>query len=384
MNKGKGSNPIIVLIIFIITNIFSILAIGLILFGASEVIADNIAPEVQTQINKRTDLFEKSVDNLPTLEESLEGKKQDAINSMGDGGAGAPQGLSFISKQSKEELESESSKLEAIHENDLNSRGREELMKSNVLEELYPNYSRPLYKQHMEDAKAISEGQNELLANLFAKLKEVGIDCKTIKGDKKHEPEYFIKLKNSVSSDSERKFGNGFGDTVYNQTFCEELRNQYNCNDEVTLKCKKIGIRYTNPEARTIRFNGHTLHNHKMNWGFALHWKTKRWGWHIIPYHPRMPSGRWPDQVDSCWRDNPAAIIADARAYIAATLGVAIEQIGENVTFPPSGRGIGNITPVYCRWRVVWDEYEFGYTYREIYHVCEEWQEDWNERCRLQ
>jgi hypothetical protein len=373
MSKRRGSRVIIALITSI-----------LIVFASTRGLADNIAPEVQTQINKRTDLFQKSINNLPSIEKSLEDKKQATINAMGDGKTSAPQGLSSITKQSKSDLENESGKLESIHENDLNSRGREEMMKKNVINELYPDYSRPLNKQYMKDAKDLSEGQNKLMANLFAKLKEVGVDCKTIKGDKKHEPEYFIKMKNSVNASEARKLGSGFGDTIYNQTFCEELRNKYHCNDEATLKCKRIGIRYTNPEARTIRFNGHTLHNNKMNWGFAVHWKTKRWGWHITPYHPGKTIFGWPDQVDSCWRDNPAAIIADARAYIAATLGVSIEQIGENVTFPASGRGIGNITPVYCRWRVVWDEYEFGYTYREIYHVCEEWAEDWNERCRLQ
>ena len=86
--------------------------------------------------------------------------------------------------------------------------------------------------------------------------------------------------------------------TEYDQLFCEEPRNQYSCNDSVSLSCKRIGIRYTNPEPRTIRFNGHTLHNNKMNWGFAVHWKTKRWGWHITPYHPGKTIFGWPDQVE--------------------------------------------------------------------------------------
>ena len=46
-------------------------------------------------------------------------------------------------------------------------------------------------------------------------------------------------------------------------------------------------------------------------------------------------------QVDSIWRNNPAAIMADAHLYIASGLGVSIEQI-EHVQFPASGRGIGN------------------------------------------
>ena len=126
------------------------------------------------------------------------------------------------------------------------------------------------------------------------------------------------------------------------------------------------------------------LHNQKVDWGYAVQWKIGRWGWHITPYHPGKKWFGWPDQVDSCWRDNPAAIIADARVFIANHLKVSIAQIREDVGFP--GRGVEgtNITSVGCRHRVVWDEYEFTYHYRDIYTVCEDWSEDWNEACNLQ
>lgn len=220
-------------VIVFITNI-------LILFKVVEVLADYIAPEVQTQINKRTDLFQKSVNDLPSLEKSLEGKNQASINAMGDGSTSMPEGLSSITQKSKGELESESGKLEAIHEHDLNTRGREEMIRNNTINELYRDYSRSLEKQHMEDAKVISEAQNKLLANLFAKLKELtNTDCKTIKGDKKHEPEYFLKV-----ITSEHK------DTVYNQKYCEEPRRIYDCKDQLVLRClsfshKPVGFQIT-------------------------------------------------------------------------------------------------------------------------------------------
>ena len=93
------------------------------------------------------------------------------------------------------------------------------------------------------------------------------------------------------------------------------------------------------------------------------------------------------DQIDSPWCNDPAAIIADARLYLAIKLGVQLEQIREDVGFPPSGRGVddgSSINPVGCRWRVAWNEYEFTYYYRDTYPVCEVWSEDWNEVCRLQ
>lgn len=328
--------------------------------------ADHLEVEIPTQKNKQTDLFDSSIDNFADFTNKLEHGKQGGIDSMG-GEGGSPQGLKYITKKSKSELEGESIKLESINENDLASKGREEMIKSDNLNKLYRNYTRDGEKPHLSDAKTIAKAQEELLKKLMKDVEKLGVDCKTVKGDKKVEPEYFLQTRTSNHKD-----------TIYNQTFCEELRNSYNCRDTLTAKCMRTGTRYKDPVPRTIRFNGHWLHHNKMNWGWAVKWKKKRWGWHITSHHPQ---GWGEYQIDSPWRHNPAAIIADARAHIAAHLGLPLEQIGEHVDFP--GRGIGNINSVGCRWRVAWDEYEFGYTYREPYQVCEQWNEDWTERCGI-
>ena len=328
--------------------------------------ADHLEVEIPTQKNEQTDLFDSSIDNFADFTNKLEHGKQGGIDSMG-GEGGNPQGLKYITKKSKSELEGESSKLESINENDLASKGREEMIKSDNLNKLYRNYTRPVDKPHLSDAKTIAKAQEELLEKLMKDVEKLGVNCKTVKGDKKVEPEYFLQTRTSNHKD-----------TIYNQTFCEELRNSYNCRDTLTAKCMRTGTRYKDPVPRTIRFNGHWLHHNKMNWGWAVKWKKKRWGWHITSHHPQ---GWGEYQIDSPWRHNPAAIIADARAHIAAHLGLPLEQIGEHVDFP--GRGIGNINSVGCRWRVAWDEYEFGYTYREPYQVCEQWSEDWTERCGI-
>jgi len=328
---------------------------------------------LQTQINKVNDLFDRHIEHKDDLLQNMKEQTDNAIDRIkSQNGHDSIEGI--------EGAEGKANELNSIKETDLDAAGRQ---KRSSLEyqfydenELEPDYTKSGNRMHKLDAEDIvnttEKAMLKLGIDLMARLIELGFNCKTVKGAIHKDPTYYIEIKREDQKNTE-----------YDQFFCEEPRNQYNCNDSVSLSCKRIGIRYKNPEARTIRFNGHTLHNQKMNWGFAVHWKTKRWGWHITPYHPGKSIFGWPDQVDSCWRDNPAAIIADARGYIAASLGVSIDQIGEHVTFPGSGRGIGNITPVYCRWRVVWDEYEFGYTYREAYKVCEEWAEDWTERCGL-
>ncbi|MDC0864363.1 conjugal transfer protein TraN [Rickettsiaceae bacterium] len=115
-------------------------------------------------------------------------------------------------------------------------------------------------------------------------------------------------------------------------------------------------------EPRTIRLKGSMLHNEKMNWGYAIRWKEGRWGWHVTPYQVNVGEEL---QRDSPWKDNPELIIADARRYIAENVEqTEIDHIGEDVRFPGSGRGIGDIQWGYPRWRVVWDEYEFGYDFK--------------------
>lgn len=48
-----------------------------------------------------------------------------------------------------------------------------------------------------------------------------------------------------------------------------------------------------------------------------------------------------------------------------------------------AGRGSGQLLEVGERWRLIWEEYEFIYKYRDGKEICEEWSEDWSEKCRL-
>lgn len=322
-------------------------------------------PTIRVNVNEQTDLFEKSTDDYSGLQKQIEGQRDSAMDSARSGG-----GMEYLTKESKEEIEQNADELASIKATELNSRGTGEMLKENVINELYVDYNKPLNKQYLVDAKKLAKGQDELMRNLLANLQDIGVDCKTVKGPIEQEPTYYLQVEQEKHKD-----------TVYNKTICEELRNTYQCNDSVTLTCTRKGKGFGEWEARSIKFSGHALHGEKMNWGYATKWKNKRWGWHITPNHQQAYGE---SQVDSIWRNNPGAIIADARAYIASKLGVSIDQIGEYVEFPSSGRGIGNINPVNHRWRVVWDEYEFKYHFREMFDVCEEWKEDWTERCRLQ
>ena len=325
-----------------------------------------------TNINEVTDLFNRHIENKDQLLHELKTQNNSAIDNIkSSAGTNSIEGIN--------EAKSKASELKNIEEVELENKGREKRASKEYQfydeNELEPNYNKSGNKLHKLDAEdivnATEESMRKLGKNFLDKLKAVGVDCHTVKGPIHKEPTYYI----SITRENQNN-------TDYDQFFCEELRNKYDCRDQLDLTCKRLGKGYTDWEARTIRFNGHVLHNEKENWGWAEHWKTKRWGWHIHSHHPQ-DDGWFCSPSESPWQNNPAAIIADARAYIAAQLGVSIEQIGEDITFPPSGRGVGSINSVGHRWRVVWDEYEFGYMYRDVFDTCEEWQEDWTERCNL-
>jgi hypothetical protein len=320
-----------------------------------------------TNINEVTDLFERSVPNKDQYISDLEGIRTGGISSI-------EKGESLQHVQDIEKSESEASRLSSIRAVDLDEEGRKARQSEDYSfydeGEFEPDLTKPGNKQHKEDVLHIVNATAKLLADLTGKLKELGINCKTVKGPKQKEPIYTIDVRREAQNN-----------TIYDQFFCEEPRSQYRCTDSVTLTCQRKGKGYGDWEDRVIRFNGFALHNERMNWGFAVKLRRKSWDWLILPDHPKGKGGIF--QVDSPWRNNPAAIIADARSYIAAKLQVSVEQIGENVSFPPGGKGLGaqGNGP---RWRNIWDEYEFKYQFREAFDICEEWAEDWSEKCTLQ
>ena len=327
----------------------------------------HIYAHVRTNINEVTDLFDRNIEDKEGLFKEMRGQNENAISLIGSKQAvGMTPGM--------DEVETEVSKLNSIKEIDFDSSGRSKRASEEFRfydeNKLEPDYTKSGNRLHKRDADDIAHASGELMGDLMKKLKELNIDCKTVKGPVVIEPTYYIDLKREEQRN-----------TDYDQFFCEEPRNKYNCNDSVSLTCTKKGIGFGEWQSKTIRFPGHSLHNEKMNWGWAVKWKNKRWGWHITPNHQQV-SGE--TQIDSIWKNNPGAIIADARAYIAFKLSVSIEQIGEHVGFPGGGRGIGNINEGFPRWRVVWDEYEFSYQFREAFDICEVWKEDWTERCVLQ
>jgi hypothetical protein len=197
------------------------------IFSCGKSMAAYQDPTGKTNVNQQTDLFKKSIDDLNGFQRQLELDKDTAAKDLG----GASQGSMSISDKTSAEIEANANDLNNIRSNDLAGEGRKKLMQEKVLETMYPDETSPLYAQHKKDAEAIAAGSGKLMGNLLAMLKDLGVDCKTVKGNKIIEPEYFPEIKTEVKR---KKKG---GNTIYNKRICEELRNQYYCRDKLTLRC---------------------------------------------------------------------------------------------------------------------------------------------------
>lgn len=196
---------------------------------SSKVIATSYRdPTSKTNVNVQTDLFRKSVGDVEAFKNQVREDEKEAIEKLRSGG---DHGVEFIAGTSRKEIDENTAEPSTIRADELNDRGRTKLLKENLLEEIYVDESNPLMVAHRKDAERIAEGSKDLLGSLLLSLKErLGVDCYTVKGNKEIEPEHHIKLKEEQIKE-----------TVYDQTMCEEPRNQYNCHDVLTLKCTRTG-----------------------------------------------------------------------------------------------------------------------------------------------
>lgn len=314
-------------------------------FGVS-VWADHVDPVATTNKNEQTTLFKDSVEDVGGFENQINSGKDTAINGLN----GSSKVLEDITGKKESEVRQTTGNLEKIRANDLESAGAKEMQEKKVIEELYINEEENLWQEHKKDAELIANGTKDLLNNLLGLLKDrMGIDCKQVKGSKVIEPEYHIQIQQKQSKDAK-----------YNQHFCEDRRNKYNCRDQLTVKCTKKGIRWNEWQNRDLLIPGGVVYWQAWGLGYEIFWKRKRWGWHI-------------HQDSSGWR-----------SFISAHLNIPLTQIHETIGFPNGARGIGNINPCGERWRQCWDNYSFTYRYRDGVEICEEWAETWTESCGLQ
>ena len=320
-------------------------------------------PVAKTNINPKTNLFEKEIEDYGTFEKAIGSLKEQAID-----GIASPGNIELITDKTDDEIKVAAGDLSTIRATDLEARGREEVLRTGMTE-LHVDYTNPLNAEHQKDAIRIADSSGVLLGKLMKLFKEFGIDCQTVKGNTVIEPEYHIEIKKEQVKD-----------TVYTKTMCEEPRNKYNCHDSLRLRCSRRGTAWGPWQNRTmVTTFGAT----------PRHWWTV--GRHTdSTYHGRnghgLSCGKW--TINSAYSQEMAT-------YIAGMIGARPEQVYvgyQNIVLVPApNRGSVNVDFSNCHlgwfgWYidVVPVRVTFHYQYRDGYPICEQWSEDWSETCVIQ
>ena len=324
-------------------------------------------PTTKTNVNRVDPLFNEKIEDYKNFEQDLEEQKASAVkgvesnvsvDDLVDGGNTAA-GISHLSNIRAEELE---------------DAGVRKSVKEPWISEYLLDYSKPGMAQHKKDTETIADGTGKMLEGLIEILKRLDIDCKQVKGNKEVEPQYHIQL----SSELERVKG----DTVYNQVFCERLKNKYSCNDSLKLTCKKKGINWGAWQDREIHVPAAELFNFGKPVFWIDHTGKRCFEYKLIVERARLLYlNNAPD---------PDKVILWMREFLTTKhSGSTIENISDQMSSSWYG-GIFSIDGWnYCGHIVgykdhLWSTYVIKYQYRDGKPACLEWSEDWHEGCRLQ
>lgn len=306
--------------------------------------SSNCFARAKTNVNEVTDLFDRQIESKGQLFKDMEQQNQNSVKQIQ-----AKQAYELVPAMDK--ADSKALELNSIKATDLDDEGRRKRASKEHSfydeNELEPDYTKAGNRMHKLDAKEIAIATGKLVGDLMSRLKEFGVDCKTVKGPVQKEPIYHIELKREDQTNTE-----------YDQFFCEETRNQYNCTRTVSVKCAQTIPGAKMPQTIRIPFS-----------------EVRRW---------------WAGMVFAC---NDLGVMEGLRQLITSKTGktdieVPHQQVlilGAQLVYyqiDPNGN-YGNI-------QGTWHETEERYngSIRFFYRVpqgaiCTRWEENFNETCRL-
>ena len=327
-------------------------------------------PIAKTNINPKTDLFEKEIEDYGTFEKAMDALKEQAVNGITSSG-----NLKLISDKTDDEIKAAAGDLSSIRATELQAKGREEVLRTGIMEELHVDYTNPLNAAHQKDAVSIADSSGELLGKVLVLFKEFGIDCRAAQGNKVIEPEYYIEIKKEKVKD-----------TVYTKTMCEEPRNKYNCRDILSMRCSKRGIRWGLWQSRQIVISGSELFRS----GKTVFW-VDHTGRSCFEYKlslgPRTIGGFF--SAPRAILPNSYHVALMREFLVTKHPGSTLDNISTEMSSWWSG-GLFSVDGWYYGGRRLghkdygWRSYTVNYQYRDGYPVCEQWSEDWSETCILQ
>lgn len=206
-----------------------------VLLTAVNAVAAYVEPTTKTNVNVVGPLFERTISDYTGFEQTLESQKSSAVK-------GAESNSGFNDLVGSKDAASKASELSNIKPGELENAGIRESAKENWIDNYLLDYSKPGMIEHKKDAELIAEGTGKKLQELVGLLKKLDVDCRQIKGNKEVEPQYFIDVKTKQQEDTVYNSSTDIQqrqqrDTIYNKKICEQLRNQYDCRDQLIVRC---------------------------------------------------------------------------------------------------------------------------------------------------
>jgi hypothetical protein len=324
----------------------------------------------RTNVNEVNDLFDRHIENKDQLMRDLQEQREGAVRDIETG-----KGLEHL--EGIGEAESKARELESIREVDLESSGRQKRASEEYRfydeNELEPDYSKPGNLAHKRDADEIialtGERMQKLGQDLQTKLSALGIDCRQVKGPIQKDLTYHIEIKGQEHKNSE-----------YEQVFCEEPRNRYNCHDSLTVRCHKRGMQWGPWQDKTI----------------IIPYQSIPWHWWIRSYF--RPTGIRVTNSFNRFTINPV-YHQEIAIYIASAIGVSLSQINVGTQDITVTHIAGALYPGYSqnvvsntfRGENIWSGFSvkasnvtFHYQYRSGSEICVGWVDEWDEVCGLE
>ena len=330
----------------------------------------------KTNVNEVNDLFDRHIENKSELMRNLQEQREEAVRDIETG-----KGLEYV--EGINEAESKARELESIREVDLESSGRQKRASEEYRfydeNELEPDYSKPGNIAHKQDCDEIVSqtglSMKKLGQDLQTKLSSLGIDCRQSKGSTQKDLTYHIEINGTEHRNSE-----------YEQVFCEEPRNRYNCQDVLTVRCHKRGIQWGPWQDKTI----------------IIPYQSIPWHWWIRSYF--RPTDTRVANSFNRFTINPV-YHQEIAIYIASAIGVSLSQINVGTqditvthiwdTLYPGysqnvvsntfrGGGIASGLSILSGLSVKASKVTFHYQYRSGSEICAEWVDEWDEVCGLE
>jgi len=348
-----------------------------------------IDPTYNTNTNKIDPLFETNLNDYRQLEQGAEDSMNKALEGL-KGNEG------FDSLPGHDKAQAEAARLSDISHQDLHGKGMGASMKESWMNEIFIDYSRPGNSIYLQNAEEIASRTGDMMGNILDKLKDIGVDCRAVKGNEIKEPGYVIELKSQEVKD-----------TVYDKVTCEELRNRYACRDTLSVRCTSSGTKSLKVTPIGIQVNPDG------NGGMWVGWpacNSHFGGWGKIYHYAVKFDIENPDNVtefslrDLSYDDYVLFRINGNHVWSGPVGGHRLELHGHTVIVDDGGRGYGAERN---RWNVHHDFYlnlkphlkkgenvlnitlVVGGYGSVIFYLkateksCDRWQEEWNEKCHL-